>query len=449
MKVLLTFLNFGPYHSARLTAAQKGEAGAGVEVVGLSMASRQTEYDWQENSSESILCASPDLPLEQVPTNHWRSLLTPILNQIRPDVCAIAGYSHPSMLTLISLCGERGIPCILMSESQGKDEKRRSWQEWIKSRLVRLASSGLAGGSPHLDYLATLGLPAGSCSTGYDVVDNHYFAGESARWKTKETSPNPPYFLASNRFIPKKNLFRLLDAYALYAKPFSPNKEPSTKNEAPGHAPWPLVLLGDGELKSDLLAHARNLGLEVIESAPWEMDNLSQESHPPIDFASRRPSTLRSDCPPLAADRLPPTLFLPGFRQIDELPRFYAHAGAFVHASTTEQWGLVVNEAMASGLPVIVSNRCGCAPDLVEEGKNGFTFDPHQVDEIATLMERVANLPDTERKALGEAGGRLIADWGPERFAKGLEEAAERAMATKPKRGSWMDRLLLKLLIRR
>jgi glycosyltransferase involved in cell wall biosynthesis len=47
-----------------------------------------------------------------------------------------------------------------------------------------------------------------------------------------------------------------------------------------------------------------------------------------------------------------------------------------VHASTTEQWGLVVNEAMAAGLPVLVSDRCGCAPDLVEVGVNGFTFDP-------------------------------------------------------------------------
>ncbi len=449
MKVLLTFLNYGPYHLARLTAAQNHGAGSGSHVIGLSMSSHQGEYDWRGNSHESILTASQDLPLEQVPANQWRTLLAPILDQVCPDVCAIAGYSHPSMLTLISLCRERGIPWILMSDSQEKDEVRRSWQEWIKSRLVRLASSGFAAGRPHTDYLATLGLSSTLCSTGYDVVDNDYFAGESARWRTEETSPDPPYFLASNRFIPKKNLFRLLDAYALYASssPEFPTNDKGQKTT--DSSVWPLVLLGDGELKSDLLAHARNLRLEVIESAPWEMDNLSQESHPPIDFASRRPSTLRSDCPPLTADRLPPTLFLPGFRQMDELPRFYAHAGAFVHASTTEQWGLVVNEAMASGLPVIVSNRCGCAPDLVEEGVNGYTFDPHQVDEIKTLMERVASLPDAERTALGEAGRGIISDWGPERFAGGLHEAAERAIATGPKRGSWVDGLLLKLLIRR
>lgn len=444
MKVLLTFLNYGPYHFARLTAAQLHGAGSGMEVIGLSMASHQGEYDWQGNLNESILCASPHLPLEQVPANHWRSLLTPLLDQARPDVCAIAGYSHPSMLTLMALCGERGIPWILMSESQGKDEKRRPWQEWIKSRLVRLASSGLAGGSPHTDYLATLGLPSSLCSTGYDVIDNNYFSRESARWKAQEPAPPPSYFLASNRFIPKKNLFRLLDACARYAKPFSPNKEPSTKNEAPGHAPWPLVLLGDGELKSELIAHAQKLGLTVLERAPWEMAGTNPPSPCELRRTGNQERGTRNEEPSAS-----PTVFLPGFRQIDELPRFYAHAGAFVHASTTEQWGLVVNEAMASGLPVIVSNRCGCAPDLVEEGVNGFTFDPSQVDEIATLMQRVANLPDAERTALGEAGRRIISDWGPERFAGGLQEAAERAIATGPKRGSWVDQMLLRLLILR
>ena len=81
---------------------------------------------------------------------------------------------------------------------------------------------------------------------------------------------------------------------------------------------------------------------------------------------------------------------MPGFKQYDELPIYYGLAGAFIHASTTEQWGLVVNEAMAAGLPVIVSERCGCAPDLVENGRNGFTFDPYDVDALTHLMLKMA-----------------------------------------------------------
>src|SRR6185369_3826531 len=77
----------------------------------------------------------------------------------------------------------------------------------------------------------------------------------------------------------------------------------------------------------------------------------------------------------LIADlELQDSVLLPGFKQYEELPTYYGLANAFVHASTSEPWGLVINEAVASGLPVIVSNRCGCAPELVNG--NGFTFDP-------------------------------------------------------------------------
>ncbi len=417
MIVLQAFLNYGPYHFARLTAAQSLAAGSGWEVVGLSMASHQADYTWQTDTGDIVITASPHLTLEQVPAKQWRTMLTPILDQVHPDVCAIAGYSHRAMLSLITLCGERDIPWILMSDSQEIDEVRRPCLEWTKSRLVRLASSGLVAGQPHLDYLAKLGLPATETSLGYDVVDNGYFARESAKWR-EHSLPQSSYFLASARFIPKKNLFRLLEAYSLASQPHTAN----------GQSPWPLVLLGDGDLKSKLLAHAAKLGLKIIEHSPWELETLNL-----------KPATRASQ----------PTVYFPGFRQIDELPRFYAHAGAFVHASTSEQWGLVVNEAMACGLPVIVSNRCGCAPDLVQDGVNGWTFDPYSVEALAPLMDRVSSLPETARTTLGEASRHIIAHWGPERFAKGLHEAAKRALATGPKRGSWLDRLLLRMLILR
>jgi glycosyltransferase involved in cell wall biosynthesis len=140
---------------------------------------------------------------------------------------------------------------------------------------------------------------------------------------------------------------------------------------------------------------------------------------------------------------------LAGFRQYEELPAWYGLASAFVHASTTEQWGLVVNEAMASGLPVIVSERCGCAPDLVEHGVNGFTFDPYDVPALADLMQRVAAMTDERRAAMGAAGQRIIADWGPERFADGLMKAVQVALSRPLPTASWFDQGLLRLLARR
>jgi glycosyltransferase involved in cell wall biosynthesis len=118
---------------------------------------------------------------------------------------------------------------------------------------------------------------------------------------------------------------------------------------------------------------------------------------------------------------------MPGFKQYSELAPYYGFASAFIHPSTSEPWGLVVNEAMASRLPVLVSERCGCARDLVRTGQNGFTFDPSRPGELSQLMLRISTSP-TESERLGRAGAVLISRWGPERFARGLRNAAHKAV---------------------
>jgi glycosyltransferase involved in cell wall biosynthesis len=142
-------------------------------------------------------------------------------------------------------------------------------------------------------------------------------------------------------------------------------------------------------------------------------------------------------------------VYFPGFRQVEELPRFYAHAGCFVHPAVTEPWGLVVNESMASGLPVLVSRGVGCASDLVREGENGYVFEATDVGELAGLMGRVAGMSEVELAAMGEASRRVIAEWGPDRFARGLKAAAEKALEVGPKRAGLVDRVLLEGLCRR
>jgi glycosyltransferase involved in cell wall biosynthesis len=134
---------------------------------------------------------------------------------------------------------------------------------------------------------------------------------------------------------------------------------------------------------------------------------------------------------------------LPGFKQYEELPVYYGLAKAFVHASTTEQWGLVVNEAIASGLPVIVSNRCGCAPELVNG--NGFTFDPGNRHELAARLLEMASLSDKERQHLGDNGCRIAGNFAPERFSEGLQGAMQVALSS-PRKASLSETALLKLL---
>jgi len=131
---------------------------------------------------------------------------------------------------------------------------------------------------------------------------------------------------------------------------------------------------------------------------------------------------------------------LPGFKPYNELPVYYALAKAFVHASTTEQWGLVVNEAVASGLPVIVSDRCGCVPELVNG--NGFTFDPFDEQELVERLLQMASLSDDERKSLSDASYRISANFAPERFGEGLEQAARLAL-DHPRKASLIGRAVI------
>ena len=86
-----------------------------------------------------------------------------------------------------------------------------------------------------------------------------------------------------------------------------------------------------------------------------------------------------------------------------------------------------MNEAMASGLPLIVSKQCGCVPELLEEGKNGFSFSPQNVDKLADSLLRMAALSDAESELMGRTSRKIIASWSVERFAEGLRDAVTAA----------------------
>ena len=151
-----------------------------------------------------------------------------------------------------------------------------------------------------------------------------------------------------------------------------------------GDRAWDLVLCGDGELRPQIEAKIAQL-------------NLQHKVH------------------------------LPGFLQQEQLLPYFAHASCFIHASTTEQWGLVVNEAMAAGLPVIISNRCGCFEDLVIEGVNGFGFDPHNSQQLTNLMSHISS-ESVDRQKMGQAALEHIQNFSPEYFAQGLTQAVKYAI---------------------
>ena len=137
-------------------------------------------------------------------------------------------------------------------------------------------------------------------------------------------------------------------------------------------------------------------------------------------FAGEKEKWLSATHLPTANCQLP-TVYFPGFRQIDELPKFYAHAGCFVHPALEEPWGLVINEAMACGLPVLSGTNVGAAEELVEDGVNGWTFDATSVDAMCEAMSRLASLSAEELHRMGEAAKRVLdAKASTKAFGEGL-----------------------------
>jgi len=379
-RVAIVFQRFGPYHISRLEAAARHLA-----VIGIELSATDRTYAWastKDSGGFRRIVVSPDIDAE--PIARMAAKVARTLSDARPDAVAIAGWSHPAALAALLWCSWKGIPTVLMSDSAADDAVRRSWREGVKRRIVSLFASAVVGGAPHRPYLVGLGMPSDAIFDGLDVVDNDHFEKGAARVRADADAHRARhalparYFLTSSRMIGKKNLFAILDAYRIY------------RADAGAQA-WDLVMLGDGRLMPSIR--------DAIACA-----GLTQHVH------------------------------LPGFRQYDELPIYYGLAGAFVLASTTEQWGLVVNEAMAAGLPVLVSTRCGCSTDLVRPGINGFTFEAADPKQLAQFMRIVASDPEIAA-SMAAAGQDLIAAWSPARFADHLLSAVERAQATRRRAG--------------
>jgi glycosyltransferase involved in cell wall biosynthesis len=114
----------------------------------------------------------------------------------------------------------------------------------------------------------------------------------------------------------------------------------------------------------------------------------------------------------------------PGFLQYEQLPLYYGLASAFVHPAKSEPWGLVVNEAAASGLPLIVSDRAGARYELLKQGENGLLFDPFDSNSICQSLLRITECPRAAREKMAYNSSAIAKDWGPSRFGRELLAAA-------------------------
>jgi len=117
-----------------------------------------------------------------------------------------------------------------------------------------------------------------------------------------------------------------------------------------------------------------------------------------------------------------------GHKNKDELAKHLAIGDIFVFPSLYDIWGLVLNEAMAAGLPVIASKYAGATYDLVQDGVNGFVVDPHNTDEMAEKIRVLLDNPGL-RKKMGENAKQTILDrFTVEKTAEGFLEAIEHGL---------------------
>jgi glycosyltransferase involved in cell wall biosynthesis len=111
-----------------------------------------------------------------------------------------------------------------------------------------------------------------------------------------------------------------------------------------------------------------------------------------------------------------------GFRNQSELPRFFDLASVFVLPARHEPWGLIVNEVMAAGLPVIVSDDVGCHPDLITNWVEGFVYPVGDVDALTQALRQVMDIPGLAER-MGESARARISGWGFEQNVAGLRQA--------------------------
>lgn len=294
-----------------------------------------------------------------------------LLEKERPNFMMVIGYNHRTLLRAACWAKRHGVPCILQSDSTYRDNPRHWWKELAKSLIVRCLFDGaFVAGIRSASYVKSLGIAEKLIWQGVDVVDNQHFAVSSKVYQPPDRFPNN-YFLTVARLSPEKNLHSLLSAFEIYRH---------------RGGQWALVIVGTGPSKQVL-----------------------KKSVPP-DLAG--------------------SLYWYGWASYNDLPALYHGASCFILPSIKEPWGLVVNEAMAAGLPVLVSENCGCLPELCHWGVNGFGFEPLDVEQLAKLMLKMSS-GQVDLDVMGEESKRIIRDYTPETWARTVIEMAGSPLAHK------------------
>jgi glycosyltransferase involved in cell wall biosynthesis len=262
------------------------------------------------------------------------------LEESSPDVVLLPGWHSATYLRALYFCRRRGIPLLFRGDTHLGNRppgwKGHLWR--VRTRALLHAFDGyLAVGTRVREYLRRFGVPESQIFCCAHCVDNDFFLEQTAPYRNAESRAElrRSFNLGADDFV------------ILFVGKFEEKKRPADVLEAAARlgSGVSVLMVGTGELSGQLRAQAERLNVRVVCA---------------------------------------------GFLNQSKLGQAYAAADCLVLASDWgETWGLVVNEAMATGLPCVVSDQVGCAPDLVKSGETGEVFQMGNISDLVSALDRV------------------------------------------------------------
>lgn len=373
MRILVVHNQLWAHYKSRLFseihhALQENYPGSEFLVVHIALheASRSVMQNDKKHPYEYPYKVLFDRSLDSVGFQERRKALLKAFDDYQPTILNITGYFDWAQVLLMFYARAKGVKVVLSSESSSMDNSRSAIKENIKKFIVSRANAFFCFGKTSADYLLSLGVKPSKIAVrnaaviDEDLIRENYDRARSEMPSHKSTEADTRKFIYVGRLAPEKNLEMLIRAYGAVHK--------TAKDES-----WKLLIVGDGPLRE-------NLETQVADSG--QTDNI---------------------------------IFAGGFPW-HQVPGWLAKSDVLILPSKSEPWGLVVNEAMVCGMPVIVSENCGCAEDLVKNDVNGFTFDPEEQLQLESALRFFINNPE-HILSMGKESLKLIAPFSSKTVA--------------------------------
>lgn len=320
----------------------------------------------------------PNISPKPNASRFWGLINPAIIQRLRKgDFDAIWVHGYANLTNWFAFLGAwiTRTPILLRGESHLLNY-RSAWKRFVKrlglKQLFRGIACFLPIGSLNSEYYRYYGVPDNKMFLTPYSVDNDFFSGKYEELRCKRNSlkgrlgiaPETPVILYASKMMPRKRAMDLLSAYKVIHDKVD----------------VALVFVGDGA------------------------ERLAQE-----DYIKKY--NLRK-------------VYFVGFKNQTELPEYFSIADIFVLPSTDEPWGLVINEAMNFGLPIITTDKVGAAPDLVKNKENGFIYSVGDIEKLASLLLKLLEEPDLREK-MGKRSLEIIDKWSYKEDIEGILAALE------------------------